>query len=340
MASLKDVALLAGVSASTVSRSINSPEIVDPNTLQKVQLAMKKLNYRPNLMASGLRAKNSKQIALIVPDAVHYTSASVIQYTSRRLQELGYTLLLGNHHNQFETEAELLSNYFRRNIDGIILYLIYDEYRAIQSLLDQEERQVPIVVVGRRIRTPVFSNVTVDNYKAGLMAGEYLGSLGHTNVATLTGPKITQWARDRLDGFEEGLSHYHARLCWSFSQEDLTDFDTGVLAAHRFLTAYPGADRPTAIWAQNDIMATGVLNVLLSAGLQIPRDLSLMGMDNIELSRMITPALSTIHQPFDQMANEAIRIILENNHSTDEQPQYVPIEPSLIVRDTTDVPRI
>ena len=110
MASLKDVALLAGVSTATVSRAINNPDVVDPGTLKTIRSAMKKLNYRPNLLASGLRSKTSKQIALIVPDAVHYTSASMIQHTSRLLQELGYTLILGNHHNKFEIETELLEN--------------------------------------------------------------------------------------------------------------------------------------------------------------------------------------------------------------------------------------
>lgn len=336
MASVKDVALLAGVSASTVSRAINSPDIVDPNTLKRVQLAMKKLNYRPNLIASGLRLKSSKQIALIVPDAVHYTSASVIQHTSRQLQELGYTLILGNHHNQFEIETDLLSNYFRRNIDGIILYLIYDEGRAVQSLLSQEERRVPLVVVGRRISVPHLSNVSVDNFKAGVLAGEYLGSLGHKNVATVSGPLITQWAKDRLEGFRLGLSHYGAKLCWTFSQDVLTDFDTGFLAAQEFLSYFAGRDRPSAVWAQNDIMATGMLKQFNLAGLQIPRDLSLLGMDDIELATMFTPTLSTIHQPFDQIAQESIRIIMNSHASEDGEPaQYVNLEPTLIVREST-----
>lgn len=341
MASLKDVALLAGVSASTVSRVLNSPEIVDPNTLKRVQLAMKKLNYRPNLMASGLRSKSSRQIALIVPDAVHYTSASVIQHTSSLLQKLGYTLILGNHHNQFETETELLSNYFRRNIDGIILYLIYDEGQAIQSLLEQEDRQVPVVVVGRRIHTDALSNVSVDNYKAGFLAGDYLGSLGHQSIATITGPKITQWARDRHDGFQEGLSARNAALKWSFSQKDLPDFDTGIAAADEFFASTGEADRPTAIWAQNDIMATGFLKRCTARGLRVPEDISILGMDNIELATMVTPALSTIHQPFREIAQAAINIIMENRDSQPlENPQYVSVEPSLIVRESTGAPRI
>lgn len=172
MVSLKDVAALSGVSPATVSRAINNPGMVDPETRKTIQAAMKKLNYRPNLVASGLRTRNSRQIALIVPDAIHHTSATMIQHTSRLLQEKGYTLILGNHHNRYETEKELLNTYFSRNIDGIILYLIYDETRAVQSLLEQEERRVPVVIVGRRINVDSFSNVATDNYLAGVMAGE------------------------------------------------------------------------------------------------------------------------------------------------------------------------
>ena len=120
MVSLKDVEALSGVSPATVSRAINNPGMVDPETRKTIQAAMKKLNYRPNLVASGLRTRNSRQIALIVPDAIHHTSATMIQHTSRLLQEKGYTLILGNHHNRYETEKELLNTYFSRNIDGII----------------------------------------------------------------------------------------------------------------------------------------------------------------------------------------------------------------------------
>lgn len=341
MPSLKDVALLSGVSASTVSRVLNSPELVDPKTLENVQLAMKKLNYRPNLMASGLRSKSSKQIALIVPDAVHYTNASIIQHTSRLLQELGYTLILGNHHNEFKTETELLSNYFHRNIDGIILYLIYDEGPAIQSLLAQEDRHVPIVVVGRRIHVDTLSNVSVDNYKAGVLAGEYLASLGHRHLATITGPKITQWARDRLDGFQDGLSQYDAILQWSFSQDTLSDFETGIAAAKDMFEKYGKDNYPTAIWAQNDIMATGFLKQATSYGLRIPEDISLLGMDNIELATMVTPALSTVHQPFREIAQAAINIIMESRAAqSSENPKHISIDPSLVIRESTAKPRI
>ena len=297
---------------------------------------MKKLNYRPNLLASGLRSKTSKQIALIVPDAVHYTSASMIQHTSRLLQELGYTLILGNHHNKFEIETELLENYFSRNIDGIILYMIYNETQAVQSLLDHQERQVPIVIVGRRVSVDTFSNVAIDNYKAGVMAGEYLGRIGHQRVATVTGPRITQWARDRLDGFQVGLEKYGAKIEWVFSQENDSDFDTGVRAAKDFYARFAGGIFPTAIWSQNDIMASALLKQLGLYGLRIPEDISLLGMDDIELATMVTPALSTIHQPFDEIAQEAIRILMEEaGEKGSLSPRRVILEPSLIVRDST-----
>lgn len=341
MSSLKDVALLSGVSISTVSRVLNSPELVDPKTQKIVQEAMKKLNYRPNLVASGLRSKSSKQIALVVPNAVHYTSASMIQHTSRLLQKKGYTLILGNHHNHFETENELLDSYFRRNIDGIILYLIYDESRAVQALLEREERHVPIVVVGRRIHVPTLANVTVDNFKAGLLAAEHLASLGHRRVATVTGPQVAQWARDRLDGFREGLEQHGIKLSWSFAQQDLTDFETGTAAADEFLRLYPDRQkRPTAIWAQNDIMAAGLLKHLNQSGLCVPEDISLLGMDNIELATMITPTLSTIQQPLGEIARESIRIILEDRIPGTESTTlpHVSLEPSLVIRNSTAPP--
>jgi len=340
MPSLKDVARLAGVSTTTVSRVLNTPELVDPNTRDKIKVAMKKLDYRPNLMASGLRSKSSKQIALIVPDAVHYTSASIIQHISSILQGMGYTLILGNHHNQFETETALLNNYFQRNIDGIILYLIYDESRAVQSLIAKEERKVPVVVVGRRINVASLSNVSVDNYKAGVLASEYLASLGHRHVATVTGPRVAQWVRDRLDGFQDGLARYGAKLDWSFAQQDLSDFETGMLAAEEFFHAFKKENMPTAIWAQNDIMATGLLKQFDAFGLKVPDDISLLGMDDIELATMVTPALSTICQPFGEIAQEAIRIIMESHSGASSSTSlHVTVDPTLVIRESTAPPR-
>lgn len=336
MASLKDVARLAEVSTATVSRAINSPDVVDPTTLQKIHLAMKKLNYRPNLLASGLRSKSSKQIALIVPDAEHYSNASMIHHTSCLLQDLGYTLILGTHHNKFEIESELLNNFFSRNIDGIILYMIFNETLAVQSLLEHQERHVPIVIVGRRINVDAFSNVAIDNYQAGVMAGEYLGRIGHRHVATVTGPRITQWARDRLDGFQKGLEKYDAKIEWVFSQESDSDFDTGLLAAKEFYARFTGKTFPTAIWSQNDIMASAILKQLGLYGLRVPEDISLLGMDDIELATIITPALSTIHQPFSKIAQEAIKILMEDARSKQTlPPRRVILEPSLIVREST-----
>ena len=138
----------------------------------------------------------------------------------------------------------MLNTYFSRNIDGIILYLIYDETRAVQSLLEQEERRVPVVIVGRRINVDSFSNVATDNYLAGVMAGEYLGSIGHKRVATVTGPRITQWARDRLDGFRDGLAKYQAQLEWQYSQTDLPDFETGLAACDALMADYAGRALP------------------------------------------------------------------------------------------------
>lgn len=340
MASLKDVAALSGVSTATVSRAINNPGMVDPETRKTIQAAMKKLNYRPNLVASGLRTRNSRQIALIVPDAIHHTSATMIQHTSRLLQEKGYTLILGNHHNQYETEKELLNTYFSRNIDGIILYLIYDETRAVQSLLEQEERRIPVVIVGRRINVDSFSNVATDNYLAGVMAGEYLGRIGHKRVATVTGPRITQWARDRLDGFRDGLAKYQAQLEWQYSQTDLPDFETGLIASEALMADYAGRALPTAIWAQNDIMAAAVLKSLAKQGHRVPEDVSLLGMDDIQLCTMVTPTLSTIHQPLREIAQESIRIIMENEPGAEPQPRRVILTPTLQVRESTAPPKL
>ena len=338
MVSLKDVAALSGVSPATVSRAINNPGMVDPETRKTIQAAMKKLNYRPNLVARGLRTRNSRQIALIVPDAIHHTSATMIQHTSRLLQEKGYTLILGNHHNRYETEKELLNTYFSRNIDGIILYLIYDETRAVQSLLEQEERRVPVVIVGRRINVDSFSNVATDNYLAGVMAGEYLGSIGHKRVATVTGPRITQWARDRLDGFRDGLAKYQAQLEWQYSQTDLPDFETGLAACDALMADYAGRALPTAIWAQNDIIAAAVLKSLTNQGYRVPEDISLLGMDDIQLCTMVTPMLSTIHQPLREIAQESIRIIMENEPGAKPQPRRVILTPTLQVRESTAPP--
>ncbi len=329
MASMKDVAKLANVSESTVSRVINRNIPVDAATRSRVEAAIQKLDYKPNLLAKGLRIKRSHLIGLVVPEIVHHTFASFIQYLEESAVARGYNLIVGNHKDDPSLEESFIDMLVRRNVDGIIFSRVSDESRIMKII---DKTQVPVVVIDRAAERESLASVVLDNHKAGQLAGNHLGSLGHRAVGCVTGPLKISLSRERLAGFRDALSRHGATLAEDAVFEGNFKFESGLEGAQAVLGRHPEI---TAIWAQNDLMAVGVLKHLQAIGREVPRDMSLVGMDDIILARMITPALTTVTQPFEQICEKAIELLLSVRNNDGSPPGRIMIEPDLVVRDST-----
>jgi LacI family transcriptional regulator len=330
MSSMKDVARLAGVSASTVSRVISQNIPVDEETKQKVNEAIRKLNYKPNLLAQGLRVKSGYVIGLVVPELVSlHAFASIIRYTEESVSEKGFHLIVGNNHNSPEIEKRFIEDLIRRHVDGIVFSRVSDESQVLRLL---DNRDIPIVVIDRALENEDIPSVVVHNYRAGELAAEHLVSLGHKRIACITGPLNIALCRDRVKGFKQVLMTHGIQFDERWLVEGNFKLDAGVRGVEFLLENHPNI---TGVWAQNDIMAAGVIKALYRRGLKVPDDLSVIGMDDSDLADIMTPELTTIKQPFKEMTAKAVEMIIKQREEHQMPEKMIVLEPSLIIRETT-----
>ncbi len=332
MSSMKDVAVLAGVSTSTVSRVINNSMPVDEETRLKVEQAIKTINFKPSLMARGLRMKSANLIGIVVPELQHETFTSFIKFTEQSVEAQGYNLVIGSTSSNVETEERFIVNLIRRNIDGIIFSRVSDNSQALK-LIDRSN--IPIVIIDRSLEREDIPSVVMNNYGAGVMAAEHLLSLGHRRFACITGPMDISINRDRIRGFRETIVQSGGTLEDKCVFEGNFKFESGGRGVDYLVDTR--ADF-TAIWVQNDYMAIGAINRFVARGISVPGDVSVIGLDNIEHSWMIQPALTTIAQPFQEMCANAVDIIIKMSRKEQISATRIVLDPELVVRGTTTSP--
>lgn len=336
MASLKDVAKLAGVSVATASRVLNDSATVSDEKRESVLSAIQKLDYRPNLAASSLRAKDSKIIGLLIPGRTHITFGMNTSYIADACNESGYSLLIALHHDDPELESKMLDSFFRRNIDGIIISTNSEESTILKQI---ESYHIPVVVIDRVLQSDKFNCASIDNYKAGYMAGSYLASLGHKRIGCLTKPLTIWQCYQRVQGFKQALKDNNVDVVDRYIVEvpDFS-FEAGVLGTEKLLRCEAG-DMPTALWAVEDTIAAGAIRAIVSAGFRVPRDISVMGMDNLDVSHYLSPSLTTITYPFRQISNVAVQCILDHCTNQNTRTRQFVFAPELVIRQSTAAPR-
>ena len=333
MSSMKDVALLAGVSTSTVSRVINSSMPVDEATRIKVEKAIKQINFKPNLVARGLRLKSAKLIGIVVPELQHETFTSFIKFTEESAKAQGYNLVFGSTNTNPDTEERLIENLIQRNIDGIIFSRVSDKSRVLKLI---ERTKIPSVIIDRSLEHEDIPTVVMNNYGSGMMAAEHMLALGHTRFACITGPLDISISRERLAGFRDTIISRGGQLEDKCVFEGSFKFESGGLGVDYLIDSDA---KFTALWAHNDYMAIGALNRLITRGISVPADVSLMGLDNIEHSWMIRPALTTIAQPFQKMCEEAVDLVIRMSRKAKIDKTRIVLDSKLVIRETTAAPQ-
>jgi len=329
VASIKDVAQLAGVSVSTVSRVLSGSPRVDEGTRARVEKAIARIDYRPNLLARGLRSKSGNVIGLVVPEILHETFAAFIKYAERFCVEKGYDLVVGNTGGRPETEGAFIDNLLRRHVDGIIFSRVSDRSRVINTV---EKWNVPAVIIDRALDRESLPTVVLDNERAGVIAAEHLVALGHRSIGVVTGPRDIALSRERHRGFAGTLRRHGLSLPASHVLEGDFKFESGRAAARAFIET---GLKVTAIWCHNDLMAVGALNTFVRHGVKVPGDVSLVGMDNTGLSEMVVPALSSVTQPFEEMCRQAVELVLAMRHGQRIGNRRVVVAPGLLVRESS-----
>lgn len=300
MSTMKEVAAAANVSVATVSRVLNNNGYVNEETRKKVLLAISNLDYVPNEVARSLFKKQSKTIALIVPDIKNPFFPEIARAIEDVMSSQEYTLILCNSDEKVEKEIMYLDVMKQKYVDGIIIVTSTLTPKHI------EKRDIPIVALDRPISVDIPS-VTVNNFEGAMQAVQHLKKIGCKKIAHIRGPRAVSNADERYEGYIEQV----ADEPW-FCPDLVVNGNYNVLetteATKELLTKFPDID---GIFAGNDYMAVGVLKAAEQLGIQIPEDLSLIGFDGIQLGQLTSPEITTMAQPIYELGATAAELLLE-----------------------------
>lgn len=333
---LKDVAKQAGVSFKTVSRVINHEPNVSPETADKVKKAISDLNYVPNSAARNLSRGKAMAIGLVAgwPVNTPFTSA-MIEQTLAECMRHGYSLALFSMGK--DISKKIGNAFLGRQVDGVILDTVAAENEELTNKLNS--LNVPYIVIHPNRKNGYIraSYVSIDNVTAAKQAVSYLIELGHRYIGEITYQSGLVQESERLKGYVQALAEAGIRPCddWVFGSDE-SAFQVGFNGAQYLISHHPEL---TAIFTETDDIAIGVLGALWQMGLKIPDDVSVIGFDDITYATMVTPPLTTIHQPIDRIAATAVKHLIR----TIDDPLTLPLDmvmpTRLVVRDTCKPPR-
>jgi LacI family transcriptional regulator, galactose operon repressor len=333
MATMNDVARVANVSIATVSHVINGTRFVSPERVAAVQIAMRELGYTPDATARSLRVGRTDTIGLVVPDNSNPFFATLARWIEEAGFEAGYTTILANSNERPDREHRYVSTLVSKRVDGLILSPSRGDHGTLARLL--ENARIPVVVVDRDAALPGADVVLYDNEGGSYEATRYLIELGHTCIGCVAGPADASSATDRVSGFRRAIAE--SGLDDQLVVEADFHFSGGREATARLLDSGAGV---TAVFASNDLMAAGAIRELAARGISVPGDVSVVGFDDAPLAEMISPALTTMRQPLQDMAHTAVSMLLSRVTTGDGGPPVRKVLPtSLVIRDSTAPPR-
>ena len=328
---LDDVAKLAGVSTATVSRVINNYPHVRKSVREHVQKVIDETGYQPNVAARSLASNRTNVVGLVIPNSV--SNFFTDPYFSRLTEGIAYACNENDYvlslfiFNSKEIEHKLFPRLTRRGmVDGIIIQStgLHDE--AINYLT---EGDIPYVIAGRSINAPQASYVDVENRSGAFKATMHLIQLGRKRIATITGTLDTSVGLDRLEGYRKALEDSRIDIDESLITEgDFTELGS-YYATKRLLV-----HNPDAIFVASDTMATGTIQALREENISIPKDIALVGFDDLPPSRSATPPLTTVRQPIRRFGTTLMETLLDILENGPEPPRKIIFDTELVIRES------
>jgi LacI family transcriptional regulator len=330
--SLKDVARLAGVSTATVSRALNLPAQLDPETLQRVREAIKRLRYVPHGAARALRSQRSRMIGAVVPSFDYALYARTTSALQTELDAHGYALVMAAHHYDLGTELRVTSQLLEHDIDAFV-FVGLDHDPELLALLSEMNR--PYVLTWGVDASGMHPSIGFDNRAATFAVANYILDLGHRRVGLITAPhEGNDRARERSAGVRMALAARGFSLADGYDQRGPISLASGAALMKRLL-ALP--QRPTAVIATNDVFAVGAMMACREAGLRIPQDMSITGVDNTDLGATQMPGLTSVRTPIVEIGRAAARQLIGRlKGESVERAQLLPFE--LVIRGSTAEP--
>jgi len=327
-----DVAKRAGVSPSTISRVMNSPEIVAEDTRQKVANAVKELAYIPNMMAASMPRRRTNSIGLIIPDITNTFFSNLIRGAQDVCEKYGYSVLVVNSDDSQQKEGRYLKLLYSRRVDGVILTVA--GYR--EKEFPEEElsllKKMNIVLIDREINGLTTPIVKVNNFVGAYSAVKYLLTMRHKKIMYLAGIKGTKTNQERRKAYLAALGEVNI----NWKKEIVGNFrlDTAYQKIMHHWPQLKNSDElPTAIFAANDLMAIGALKAFAQLKVWVPEDISIIGFDNIPFSDCTYPPLTTIAQPTYLMGEKAVDILIKAIEGK-KSKKSIQLETELIQRES------
>lgn len=327
---IKDIAALAGVSKTTVSKIINNKDdSISKPTRDKVLKIMKEQNYMPNKLAQSLVTKRTKTIGLLIPDIRNPFFTDISRGAEDFARKEGYNIIFCSTDEDYEREAECVSMLCEKMIDGIIF--------TPSSVTSHEENRyndldIPMVLVDKNIESSNAKGIVkVDNKNGTYEATKHLIKQGHKDILYLSGPLKNDISKERLQGYIRALEKNNL----SVKKENIVEGKYRYEWAYNFIKNLEEI-KCTAICCANDLMAIGAIQALREKKFKIPEDISIVGFDDIETAKLIDPSLTTIRQPAYEMGAKASEILINSLQNKDkESVGTIIFKPSLIIRNST-----
>lgn len=329
--SIAEIARICGVSKATVSRVINNiPQGVGPETREKVLKTIRELNYRPNALARSVATSKSGTIGLIIPDVSNFFYPKIIRGVTDYMDRCGYSVIVANSDYDPDQEAQQLLRLVDRRVDGILLC---SGVSNKDFLYDFRKHNIPLALLGRNFDNACSdASIIGDNVRGAYKSAFHLMQNGSRRVIYVEGNPNVAGSKQRLQGYKQAHTEFGLPLREEFIISGEYSIEFGRKTAKRLLECGLEFD---AIMTGSDLIAIGIVSQLLKSGIRVPEDIEVIGFDNIELTTVFTPQLSTISKPHYEMAQhiseQLIRII---------QGEIIPlphtvVEPELILRETT-----
>lgn len=329
---MKDVAKRAGVSASTVSHVMNGTRNVSEETREGVLLAIRELEYRPNLLAKGLKTRKTFTVGLLISDIQNPFFTSVVRGVEDVALSRGYHLFLCNTDEDQAREDEYITELVKKRVDGLIVASSAPRYNHASRL---QAENVPFVFMDREVEGVDADAICVDNRRGMRLIAEHLAALGHERIAMISGPLDRVSGHEPYRGLKEALEEIGSVLDDSLVR--FGDFRTssGQEGATELLGISP---HPTALVTANNQMTLGALLAIREMGMRVPEDVSVVGFDDAEWAPLVSPPLTTLAQPTYELGVGAMKLLLDRIEGSDGDMKRVLLEPDLMVRRSTAPP--
>ena len=328
---IKDIGRIAGVSPATVSMVLNDRPGLAKDTRDRVLKIIEAADYRPNLVARSLVKGRSDAIAMLITSPLNPIFPEMAAGVDEVLREHGYSLSIISTYDEGDVEANEIKKIRARGVDGVITSSALIDSECLKKMA---QSGYPVVSVLRRIyNCDEVDSVYLDNLQGGYMAAEHLIRLGHTRIGIIKGPENTSTGKERFDGAVKAFADYGLPLTTELIRQGDYFMNSGYACAREFL-AMPAERRPSAIYAGNDEMALGAYEALWDAGLRCPKDIALVGFNNVAATGLRGIEITTVSQRKQEMGRLAAKRLVDKIEKRRgyKKPYRILLEPELIIR--------